>query len=52
MGFKTLAQNIIHGNERQKSDKIIQFKLSYGPYHEPIAINHYESYTTLEGHKQ
>ena len=50
-GFKTLAHNIIHGNEKQKSNKIIQFKLSYGRYHEPIAIKHYESYAKLKGHK-
>ena len=29
-GFKTLAHNIIHGNEKQRFIKIIQFKLSYG----------------------
>ena len=46
-----LAHNIIYGNEKQKSNKIIQFKLSYGRYYEPIAIKHYESYTKLKGHK-
>ena len=39
-GFKTPPHNIINGNEKQKSNKIIQFKLSYGRYHEPIAIKH------------
>ena len=50
-GFKTLAHNIIHGNGKQKSDKIIQFKLSYGRSHEPIEIKHFESYIKLNGHK-
>ena len=50
-GFKTLAHNIIHGNEKHTSKKIIQFKLSYAHYHEPVAIKHYESYTKLKGHK-
>ena len=50
-GSKTLAHNIIHSNEKQKSNKIIQFKLSYGRYHEPIAIKHFESYTKLKGPK-
>ena len=50
-GFKTLAHNIIHGNEKQKSNKIIQFKLSCWHYHEPIAIKHYEIYAKLKGHK-
>ena len=49
-GFKTLAHNIIYGNEKQNSTKIIQLKLSYGCYHEPIAIKHYKSYTKLKGH--
>ena len=35
----------------QKSNKIIQLKLSYGRYHEPIAIKHYESYAKLKGKK-
>ena len=34
-----------------KSIKIIQFILSYGRYHEPIAIKHYESYTKWKAHK-
>ena len=49
-GFKTLAHNIIHDNEKQKTNKTIQFKLSCGCYHEPVAIKH-ESYTNLKGHK-
>ena len=47
----TLADNIAHSIENQKSNKIIQFKFSYGRYHEPIAIKHCERYTKLKGHK-
>ena len=50
-GFKTLAHNIIHGNEKQKSNKIIQSKLSSGQYYEPIVIKYYESYAKLKGCK-
>ena len=49
--FKILMHNIIHGNEKQKSNKIIQFKLSYGRYHKPNAIKYDESYKKLKGHK-
>ena len=49
-GFKTLAYNIIHGNGKQKSDKIIQFQLSYGRSHEPIEIKHFESYIKQLNH--
>ena len=29
-GFEILTHNTIYGNEKQKSNKIIQFKLTYG----------------------
>ena len=47
-GFKTLARyHVIHDDEKQKSIKIIQFKLPI----EPIAIKSYESYAKLKRRK-
>ena len=48
--MKTLAQNIVHGNERNKNSAL-QYKLAYGRYYEPIAIKHYENYLRLSGYE-
>ena len=50
-GFKTLVHNIIPDNDKQKSNKIKQLKLTYGCYHELIGINHHKSYAKLKAHK-
>ena len=48
--MKTLAQNIVHGNERNKNS-VLQYKFAYRPYYEPIAIKHYENYLRLSGYE-
>ena len=50
-GLKTLAKNIILGNKNQKSNSVIQSKLSYGRLNEPIAIQKYENFMKLSGLK-
>lgn len=49
-GFKTLAHNMIFGNKKDAKNKILQYKLSYGKYYEPIAIRNYEKFMKLQGH--
>ena len=49
--MKTLAQNIVHRNEtKNKKNSVLQNKLAYGHYYEPIAIKH-ENYLRLSGYE-
>ena len=50
-GLKTLAQNIVHGNEKKRKNSVLQYKLAYGRYYEPIVIKHYENYLRLSGYE-
>ena len=49
-GLTTLAHNMVYGDKKQDKNKLLQFKLSYGRYNEPIAIQHYEQYLKLKNH--
>ena len=49
-GLKPLAHNIVNGDKKQLSNNIIQQKLAYGRYYEPIAIQSYEKYMKIKGH--
>ena len=49
--MKTLAQNIVHGNEKTKKSSVLQYKLAHGRYYEPIAIKHYDNYLRLSGYE-
>ena len=46
-----LAKNIISGDKTQKSNSVIQSKLSYGKFNEPIAIQKYENFMKVSGRK-
>ena len=46
-GFKTLAINITRNT---KPNKFLQYKPSFGRYHEPIALQHYEKFMKSKQH--
>ena len=39
-----MAKNIIPGDNTQKNNSVIQSKLSYGRFNEPIAIQKYDNF--------
>lgn len=49
-GIKTIAHNIVFGDKNEKN-KVVQMKMRYGKFFEPIAIQAYEKFMHLSGWK-
>ena len=50
-GLQSLAHNIVYGNKNLSNNKILQYKLGYGRFYEPIAIQSYETYMEMSNCK-
>ena len=46
--YRTLAKKLV--SSPPKVSKILKYKLNYGRYREPVALNKYEQYMRSQGH--
>ena len=49
--MRSLAHNIVHGNKKQNENRVLQAKLRYGKYFEPVALKNYENSLRINGYK-